>query len=89
MSNCTERGSLLFYNSWHEYLYWNGGILEYRNVGIPAYVDTPPADEMGIHAFGGLRFVVAGRDKARPSLTLFQYSIIPLFPLHRYSAASS
>jgi len=60
---------------------------------MPAFADTPPADEMKIHSFGGPRFAVAGRDKKCPSrllvfdLTLFQYSLIPLFPLNGYSSA--
>ena len=60
---------------------------------MPAFADTPPADEMEIHSFEGLRFVVAGRDRTHSSrllvfdLTLFQYSLIPLFPLNGYSSA--
>jgi hypothetical protein len=61
-----DKKSLLTYN-----FTWNDGIWEWWNDGM-----------LGNIASGGPRFVVAGRDKARPSrsyyLPVFQSSSIPL-----------
>jgi hypothetical protein len=67
---------------------WNMGMLEYGNVGM-----------MGNIASGGPRFVVAGRDRARPSkgyllsISVSHHSDIPVFlkltPIYSSSAGGA
>jgi hypothetical protein len=72
-------------------------MLEYGNIGMPAYANTPSADKVGkaeYRLWEGHASACLGRADARPSgglpdgNPLFQHSTIPVFHF-RYSCVSS